>query len=123
MFSAIAFPGFTVLVSHRGKESAITTHQFQRPSSRGRELLHSSVVQDSVYQSLVSDTWAVQLPPEDLPEDEPDVLYYLTTLSETATPSVPGDPSPQSLRPPGRNPSGSGPVSGPVAWAAGVTLS
>ena len=81
MFSVIAFPGITALVSYGGKESAITTHQFQRPSSRGWELLHSSVIQDSVYRSLVSDTdnklsWAVL--PEDVPEDpadEPDVLY------------------------------------------------
>jgi hypothetical protein len=49
-FPVIAFPGITALVSHGGKDSAITTHQFQRPSPRGWELLHSSVVHDSVYR-------------------------------------------------------------------------
>jgi hypothetical protein len=57
VFSVIVCPSITVLVAlaHGGKDSAITTNQFQRPSSHGwgLELLHSSVMQDSVYQCLV----------------------------------------------------------------------
>jgi hypothetical protein len=46
----------TCLTRHGGKDSAITTHQFQRQSLHGWEPLHSSAIQDSVYHVLVSNT-------------------------------------------------------------------
>ncbi len=58
---------------------------------------------------------------EDVPEDETDVLYQLTTPSE-ATPSAPEDSSPQSLGLQGRDPLGQRACEWTSDWA-GLTRS